>query len=183
MISVFPTLHPEETLYSAIGRYQELFDFPAARSTSVTLFATRNHTAVAEFPGLLDVLVSRLPRRAPYTADQLIRQHTVLPYYGVATPVNRYRRAVSALRGKERSRVDALLGIGHSGVRRSSHLRFCPQCVANDRVIAGEAYWRREHQLPGVLLCPHHAVPLASGVKRRTEVRRMFVYETLVEHV
>jgi hypothetical protein len=179
MITVFPSLYPAETVYSAIARYQELFAFPSARSTSVALFATRNHSAVPDFPSLLDVLVSRLPLRAPYTAEQLIQEHTVLPYYRLVAPVDRYCKAVRAMRSMERVRVGPLVGLAYSGVRRQSHLRFCALCVATDRVAVGEAYWRREHQLAGVLVCPQHGTPLANGVARRTDMRGEFLYTTL----
>lgn len=37
---------------------------------------------------------------------------------------------------------------------------FCPVCVHEDQDFHGQSYWRRGHQLPGVLSCPKHDVPL-----------------------
>lgn len=37
---------------------------------------------------------------------------------------------------------------------------FCPVCVQEDQDFHGQSYWRRGHQLPGVLSCPKHDVPL-----------------------
>lgn len=38
----------------------------------------------------------------------------------------------------------------------------CPQCVTEDLDGLGFAYWRRDHQLPGSLVCGAHEVPLLS---------------------
>lgn len=39
-------------------------------------------------------------------------------------------------------------------------LFYCPECVKNDRKTYGETYWHMIQQLPGVYICPIHAVPL-----------------------
>jgi hypothetical protein len=39
-------------------------------------------------------------------------------------------------------------------------LYYCPECVKNDRKNFGETYWHMIPQLPGVFICPAHAVPL-----------------------
>lgn len=40
------------------------------------------------------------------------------------------------------------------------HLYYCPECVKADRKEYGETYWHMIPQLPGVYVCPVHAVPL-----------------------
>jgi len=39
-------------------------------------------------------------------------------------------------------------------------LYYCPECVKDDRKTYGETYWHMVPQLPGVFICPTHAVPL-----------------------
>ena len=57
--------------------------------------------------------------------------------------------------------VHLLLGRTQSRIRRPTHLRFCPECAQEDlRGAHGEPYWRRLHQITGVLVCPIHATPL-----------------------
>lgn len=43
-------------------------------------------------------------------------------------------------------------------------LRYCTECVITDRAEHGEAYWHREHQVPFIWVCPHHAVQLREAV-------------------
>ena len=56
-------------------------------------------------------------------------------------------------------------------------LRVCAQCAARDCAAGGQPWWRRPHQLPGVLVCPEHAAVLReTGVERaRTQGRSAFV--------
>ncbi len=43
-----------------------------------------------------------------------------------------------------------------STVKIPQVLKYFPQCVESDRMAYGETYWHRVHQLPGVMVCPHH---------------------------
>lgn len=38
----------------------------------------------------------------------------------------------------------------------SRHARLCKECIRDDLSLDGVAYWRRYHQLPGVVLCKQH---------------------------
>lgn len=38
---------------------------------------------------------------------------------------------------------------------------FCPECVVADQDFHGVSYWRREHQIPGVIVCGKHRAPLS----------------------
>ena len=41
--------------------------------------------------------------------------------------------------------------------------RFCPECLVNTTSEHGEPYWRREHQLPLVVVCPEHGCVLRAS--------------------
>jgi len=49
-------------------------------------------------------------------------------------------------------------GLMASRVPLPQWLRFCPQCVQEDRRKFGECYWHRVYQIPGVEICPLHKV-------------------------
>src|SRR4030095_7232407 len=69
---------------------------------------------------------------------------------------------------------------------RPEFLRYCPACVAEDRWQYGEAYWHRLHQVPGVIVCPHHAAWLESSslyVFHRGQHRRFLKAEQLLRDV
>ena len=53
-----------------------------------------------------------------------------------------------------------------SGMNLSFSLRsglkpwYCPICIGEDFRREGETYWRKSHQIPTILYCPHHWIPL-----------------------
>ena len=95
---------------------------------------------------------------------ELLFGHTLLPYaFAYREPAAREQL--------QRTKLDSNATVGmspafHSLTKFSSYLRFCSQCVAADFERFGTSYWHRVHQLPGVVLCAHHAVPLLlSGLR------------------
>lgn len=165
MIGAFPDLRPDELLYSAAARYQEMFAIPSTASVKRVLWGTANCASVVDMPGRLSHLVDQLPQPAAITPTELLLRHTAYPYY--AAFVNRARR--------ELGRVSLLDGDGryahtHLGARVNTadeeHLRICLRCSRREALRYGAPYWHRVHQLPGVLVCPEHGIRL-----RRTAVR------------
>ena len=57
--------------------------------------------------------------------------------------------------------IDGLLGQYGTVCGGPAHLRFCPECYAEEIRQYGVGYWHREHQTPGVLFCSRHHQPLA----------------------
>lgn len=81
-----------------------------------------------------------------------VRQHSTLPL----------RRGITSYYpelphgGEERRSM-----LGTSGMRQPRPgAYFCKKCVQEDQEFHGEAYWRREHQIAGLLYCPKHSIPL-----------------------
>ena len=51
--------------------------------------------------------------------------------------------------------------------------RYCVQCIVEDQHHFGETYWHREHNLPFVVVCRRHSLPLhAFHLNDNTTVRR-----------
>ena len=46
---------------------------------------------------------------------------------------------------------------------KKEYLYFCPECVKSDRKQYGETYWHMIPQLPGVVMCPEHHVPVVQS--------------------
>ena len=53
-------------------------------------------------------------------------------------------------------------GLGYSSWTKE-HLYYCPMCVEDDRTTYGETYWHIIPQLPGVVVCPIHKIPLKNS--------------------
>lgn len=54
------------------------------------------------------------------------------------------------------------------------HFHHCSKCFEEDIFNYGESYWRRIHQMPGVLICPHHN-ELLMKTKRKVPIAD-FIY-------
>lgn len=91
--------------------------------------------------------------------ERLLQEHSILPYCVAYYPKAAHK---AALEGALQTGVKALrMGAVIQSVSDAVRLRrFCPQCVATELRLHGESYWHRAHNLPGVLVCTVHKVPL-----------------------
>lgn len=60
--------------------------------------------------------------------------------------------------------------------------RFCLQCLREDETQFGETYWHREHNLPFVLMCPKHHLPLQVIKQPELSVHHHLAIRVLPEH-
>ncbi len=90
-------------------------------------------------------LVAKLTKTSPRHVEF---RHTLAPFWGIA-------RA-------GRSREDTGGGRQRHRPRNSFPCSacFCPKCLGEDRNYWGFSYWRRSHQIPGIMWCPKHRSPL-----------------------
>ncbi|SEA63582.1 TnsD family Tn7-like transposition protein [Rubrimonas cliftonensis] len=160
MLTYFPRLLPDELLYSVIARHHRHTCEESPKRTIEALFGDRSVRAAVDLPARLCALAARLPPGLRLTAPSIARWLTLLPYYA-AFQSAAVRR--DALRAMTRGTTDGLhmrLGFTASRVRPPTALRRCPVCDAEALTEVGELWWRRAHQLPGVLVCPDHGAPL-----------------------
>ena len=65
---------------------------------------------------------------------------------------------------------------------QKKYLCYCPECAKADRHKYGETYWHMIPQLPGVYVCPIHAVPLEETPLMMKKwivtllVKKLFIY-------
>ncbi len=161
MIGLFPEPYPDELLYSVCARFSDRVQYPGSSSVMRELFGTKNAVAVVDLPSRLGHLVAVLPPGHRYTVERLIDDHTLLPFYSPFCPPERINFVREDMLGTNGSRIHGRLGILVS--KRPEWLQFCPLCVQSDLRQFGEPYWHRLHQVPGVEVCPVHAVFLEAS--------------------
>jgi hypothetical protein len=172
MLNYFPPIYPDELLYSVIGRFHAHLGAPPWRSTLAMLFGKRQVTADVDLPGLLNMLSLQLPPGRHLTVDRLILENTQFSYYTAFQPPATQRWALKRMRQGNVADVHIRLGLVAFRSGRAKRLRYCPRCLIEMAAQYGEYYWRREHQLPGVLVCPIHAVPLRESTVRLSRCSR-----------
>ena len=158
MIPCFPSPFPDELLYSVCARYSDRIQYSDKQFLNQELFGDRNVTTVVDLPSHLNHLISVLPPGYGYTAQRLIDEHTLLPFYAPFLPLNRVERIREKMMFFDALSIHNLSGITPTIIRRPNWLRFCPLSAQEDDLKFGELYWHRLHQLAGVEVCPIHYV-------------------------
>lgn len=156
-LPVFPIPYPDEVLYSVLCRCWIRMGRPAPRAMTEALYGVRRSASVLT-PQYLERIATLLPNGVGITSKYFLNNTTVFPYFHPFLTEKRRATFQSYFMNSipsDRSQYFTL-GIGKLRQPKAIHLRFCRSCWKDDEEIYGEPYWRRLHQLPGVLMCPVH---------------------------
>lgn len=160
MPSFFPTIYPDELLYSVLARYHVWSGNLSPKKTIEELFGIRTITAVADLPSHIDDLANTIQKVKRITSQQIILNNTLYPYYSTFLSEERATAVYERMKGNNKSNIHMMTGIIASSINPSDFLRYCPRCNIEDKEKYGEYYWHRLFQIPGVLICPFHNEPL-----------------------
>jgi hypothetical protein len=160
MMTFFPVPYEDEVLYSALARYHVRSGNTSYKATMKDLFGSTSVTAVMDLPSNIQNLVNNMPLNSRYTEEYLIKSHTLFPFYSAFLPPERAERIFESMKGDNGGSIYSRTGIMASSITLNQYFKFCPVCAKEDKLQYGELYWHRVHQIPGVLICPKHHVPL-----------------------
>ena len=164
MLTYLPPIYPDELLYSLIARTHLHLGSTSSKRTLDMFFGSRKVRASVALPTHLGASSSRLPPERALSPERLLRDFTLYPYLTAFQPQEVRDEVAAALIRGNSDWINVRLGLAASSVRPSDALRFCPSCKTMMIGDQGELYWRRVHQLPGVLICPDHGIPLADSL-------------------
>jgi hypothetical protein len=154
MFPYVPPLAFDELLYSWLGRIAVLNQLGDPRAALEALFGSAGLSASIDLPVRLRALCERL-EYAPEVAAPLIEVGTLYPYYRPFC-AGRDGQILEVLLNGGAGGLRMLMGNTAQGFGNAPELRYCPQCVIDDRRRVGFAYWHRSHHLPGVVVCHLH---------------------------
>ncbi|MFD1780816.1 TnsD family Tn7-like transposition protein [Fredinandcohnia salidurans] len=159
MLAFFPTLFPDELLYSGIARYHLMSGNFAHKHSVNNIFEEKLVCSTVDLPTHVKYLSNKINNI--YTVKQLIRDHTLYAYYSTFLPKEKAIQIFNLMsEGSPWGEVHISLGLASSAVKRPRYLRYCRECVTEDITSYKEPYWHRSHQIPGVIFCPIHKVEL-----------------------
>lgn len=164
MLTYFPEIYPDELLYSVLGRLKCHCGILSAHRLMIDAFDRHNVQAGAFWQTDLWRLAANIPASRGLTKQRLAVETTLLPYMTAFEPQKVRDWAFAALTGDNEYARPKSNWLGRGDVRFPSILRYCPTCRMEMLKQRGELYWRREHQLPGVLVCSNHGSPLADSL-------------------
>lgn len=179
MLAYFPKVYPGELLYSVLARYDRHVGTPGSMHTLDALFSNRNVIATFDLPGHLQSLADRIPSDRGLSVDHIINTLTLFPYFTAFVPPTQQEKTRDSMRSGAVDGLHVRLGLSAFRVGRNQWLRFCPECVQEMQAAHGELWWRRDHQLPGVLVCTTHAcLLLESEISFSQFSRHQFIAAT-----
>lgn len=163
MLPYFPPAYPDELLYSLLARCHRHVGETSPKRTLDVLFGNRSVRAGVLLQGHLQALSEELPPHRGLTPGKLLEDFTLYPYLTAFQPEDVRLAVRDALFLGHAEWVTVRLGLAASRVQGAAALRYCPACRSEMLVRHGELYWRRDHQLPGVAVCPEHGVCLRNS--------------------
>lgn len=159
VVPFFPDARPDEHLHSLITRYRRQ-SMRTSRAVSHSLFGVPRYSMWLDAPLGLEAFCSAMPQGLMADPWWVVRQLTPFNYMTAYMPPHTRAAMMAGMlsrcrpgnRNRPNRRVLVPLAQG---------LRHCPACLEEDLASSsGEAYWRRSHQLPSVLVCIRHRIPL-----------------------
>lgn len=182
MLPFFPDLLEDELLYSALARYA---DRRKMRHSQLVygLTGRQHHPIAYNLPTRIDHLITVIPSGHPYTSDQLLDHHTLLPFYAPFMMPDKVTEVRQLMKGSTATAISAKIGINASRTLKNSHLRYCPICADLDEKRRGYSYWHRLHQLPSIDICAVHNIWLENSDLEVRQTQKAFISaeRTLIE--
>jgi hypothetical protein len=155
----FPKPYPDEFLYSLCARFQEQLGVQYIGHIDQALFCKPMRKYMFTFPHRIDYMASQLLVSPFVSAEDIIQNHTLLPFFLPFLSREKADLFYMGARGEGVGRTASRIRGERMGI---SSCRYCPECAAEDRKTYNEAYWHRLHQLPGITVCFKHGVHLGN---------------------
>ncbi len=161
---ILPVPLPGETPVGYAMRSALVSGRRSLKATSAHFFGRTALQPPLILPGNLALFAQRTHGVTGESLNMVVEQRTVLPALTPFLSTDAKESIDGHLMGTSGMRSPyAFLGLATSaGAPKHSHL-FCPQCVSEGIESHGWSYWRREHQIPFLTMCPHHGEPLTPG--------------------
>ncbi|MDZ4200556.1 MAG: TniQ family protein [Gallionella sp.] len=169
-LSFVPSLLPNQTLYSWWEVFHEMSGNSTADESLVQTFALMRKGLHFHIPSHLDAFCAST-QLALGSAETIVQTATTIPYYTIFRSPGVAARVLKLARGNSSHGVSQTLGMAKTATHAHPPRRSCHTCIQSDKAKLGFAYWRRDHQLPGVLVCQEHGTPLLSLPHDHTSIR------------
>lgn len=157
MIKFFTDLYTNELIYSAIARLR-YYNWENNSEVLQEVFNDVNSIPSLNIGSHINTLVNNI--QGKYTVEQLIYDHTIYPYYEAFLPSERQEQILHIIKSENGQGLYTMLGSVAGGICKKQGIYYCLKCVEVDEAEYGECYIHREHQLEGIMLCPHHGTYL-----------------------
>lgn len=152
-IAYLPKIYPDELIYSWVCRYYCHNGFLNSKDALKDILRT-NGRLTFEFSGQFNTETGALLNKFFGDCRTFYLEHTLFAYY---TRFYDNQSRLGWLNGIATGRRAAVFLNLLELDKSYRYLQYCPQCAIDDRCHRGEAYYHREHQIPGMICCIRHS--------------------------
>lgn len=170
-MNFFTDPYKDELIYSAIARYHFYSGNTDFKDTIEECFGKRTMIPMLELGGRLEYLANKL--KGKYTAEKIINNNTIFSYYAPFMDKKGKFEILNYMKLKGSSSICTKVGMVAGEICKKNYIAYCPLCSKEDIEENGESYIHREHQLQGIILCPHHGCKLKSYDKNRLDASKI----------
>ncbi len=171
MLHFFTDPYKDELIYSAISRYHYYTGNIDFKDTLEEIFDKRSIIPSLEIGSNIEALAENIGGK--YTADYIINNHTIYPFYSPFLPKKRQKQILKEIKFQNGKGIYAKIGIIAGSICRKEYIYYCPFCAKENIERYGEAFIHREHQLQGVFLCYKHEIELKKYPISKMDVSRL----------
>ena len=152
-LSFLPPFHEDELLYSVVARYGR-YRRAATHRINIELFGGKKLRFSHDIPLQISKLCESAGADLKLTGEDIVRQHTLLPYYTALREPGAYDLFRDRMLAGER--IFREVKGSRTAVPWPDRLRYCPECDERNRRRYGVPIWLRRHQLVTSLVCLEH---------------------------
>lgn len=171
MLPFFSDPYKDELLYSAFARYHYYSGNIDLKDTLRELFGKDSVIPSFEIGNHLQFFCDAIGKH--YSPNCLIQEHTLFPFYAPFLSIDRKKEVLKAITVGDGQGVYAQIGIVAGSICKKESIYYCSTCVKADILQFGEPYIHREHQLQGIMVCPHHEEVLKKYVSKKSDIGRL----------
>ena len=158
-MALLPKPYPDEVIGSVIARAVWQNGLPLKVLLKDIFDSNRSYSSFLMSTGL-----RRIGLLTGTDAEEILMCHTVFPYSTAFMPGS-VRAVLKSKALSPTKSEDCLSSLTKNVSHGVSFRRVCVLCIQEDLVTYGESYWRREHLLPGAIVCTQHRIKL-----RKTDI-------------
>ena len=168
MLTFFPTPYKDELWYGIITRYHIRSGNACWKYTIQELFPeTKGYPRLGDtMPNTtMQIIAAQIPEKVLSLRDCAL-QHSLFPFRMRFQPLAKKQEYLQEFLNGKKMQPKFLFTTKRNGAEMP--LRFCPQCIVDDKKRYGEPYWHTEHQIASLPLCPKHLCRLVLLPRQNT---------------
>ena len=162
MLSFFPIIYSDELLYSVLARYHIRSGNQNFSQTDIDLFGySSRQVGRVTLTNNVKHLAQEIAHLSAHNVKELMHKHTLYPFYkAFLTYIDKRKLEMAMIEKRSGAILEQAKVDPYSYNDRRKYLKFCHLCLESEIEQYGEPYWHRLHQVPGIMVCPHHKIPL-----------------------